>query len=141
MGGCCNNCDTGRHQSRVFSTLGNGAALKRKNSGDLIEVLKVETEDVHVNKKMVKDNSRQFIALLLMISFLKAEERKKTMHILLNSPSLLSSHLWYLPSISSMLPLRRFPVVLPPPPFSLPCLTTFHIAGYDIGLMSDIVWI
>ena len=42
---------------QVFSTLGNGVALKRENSNDLTEVLKVEKEDVHVNKKMVKDNS------------------------------------------------------------------------------------
>ncbi|XP_010101868.2 putative high mobility group B protein 11 isoform X2 [Morus notabilis] len=45
----------------VFSTLGNGSMLKRKNSGNLSPVLKDE-ENVQVKKKKIfKDNSRQSV--------------------------------------------------------------------------------
>lgn len=47
----------------VFGTLGNGAALKRKNSGDFSEVVRVEEEDVQVKKKVVKDDSHQSVTV------------------------------------------------------------------------------
>lgn len=78
----------------VFGTLGNGAALKRKNSGDFSEVVRVEEEDVQVKKKVVKDNSHQSVTGLLLLScwfvtlddigLWGAEKRAKTMHICLS---------------------------------------------------------